>query len=104
MLSFSISLTIPLSLLFLNVTSQHISLCNIIYKIITKSIALCLERIIPKIISELQGGFVPGKDTMEGALIYHEVLHSIKIEGLQAMIINLDMSKAYDRLNWAFLS
>lgn len=56
---------------------RPISLCNTIYKIITKAIYLRMHYLIPKIISQEQGGFVLGRETMEGALVAHEVLHSI---------------------------
>lgn len=39
---------------------RPIVLCNTIYKIITKSISIRLVRLIPNIISQQQGGFIPG--------------------------------------------
>ena len=36
-----------------------------------------LQKILPFIISSEQGGFVLGRETMEGAMVAHEVLHSI---------------------------
>jgi hypothetical protein len=80
-----------------------ISLCNTIYKIITKAIYLRLKPIIPKIISTEQGGFVLGRETTEGAIIAHETLHSIKEHNISAFVVKLDMMKAYDKLNWFFL-
>jgi hypothetical protein len=46
-----------------------ISLCNIVYKIISNVIYLRLQHIIPHIISQDQGEFVLGRETIEGALI-----------------------------------
>ena len=40
---------------------RPISLCNIGYKVITKIIASRLKHILPRIISENQGGFVKGR-------------------------------------------
>ena len=56
---------------------RPISLCNLSYNIITKAIYMRIQHLIPRIISPEQGGFVPGRETMEGALVAHEVLHSI---------------------------
>lgn len=77
---------------------RPISLFNTIYKIITKAICLRLQHLIPKFISPKQGGFVPGKETVEGALIAHEVLHSINTSHLPSFIAKIDMMKAYDKV------
>lgn len=78
-------------------------MCNTIYKIFTKAIYLCLLPIIPKKFSEEQGGFVPGRETYEGALVAHEVLHSIASQNISTIIIKMDMMKACDRVDWSFL-
>ena len=77
---------------------RPISLCNLSYKIITKAIYLQIQQLIPCIISPEQGGFVPGRETMEGALVAHEVLHSINSSSSSNFVIKLDMMKAYDRV------
>ena len=75
-----------------------ISLCHIIYTIITRAIYLQLKPIIPKFISIEQGGFVPGRETTKGAIIAHENIHSIKEHNISAFIVKLDMMKAYNKL------
>ena len=82
---------------------RPISLCNLTYKIITKAIYLRLQHLLPSIISLEQGGFVPGRETIDGALVAHEVLHSINSNQSANFIIKLDMMKAYDRVCWKFL-
>ena len=82
---------------------RPISLCNLSYKIITKAIYLRIQHLIPRVISPEQGGFVPGRETMEGALVAHEVLHSINTNKTSNFVIKLDMMKAYDRVCWKFL-
>ncbi|XP_059073186.1 uncharacterized protein LOC131874003 [Cryptomeria japonica] len=52
---------------------------------------------------EFIGGFVPGRETSEGAIVAHEILHSISQQKVPAMILKLDMLKAYDRVNWQSL-
>lgn len=83
---------------------KPISLCNIVYKILTKAIYLRFHPIIPRIISIEQGDFVPSRETCEGALIVYETLHSIVVECLTSFIIKLDMMKACDRVDWEFLN
>ncbi|XP_057832660.2 cytochrome P450 750A1 [Cryptomeria japonica] len=80
-----------------------IALCTTLYKIFTKAISVRLSRLLPRIVSLEQGGFVPGRETSEGVNVAHEVLHSISQQKVLAMILKLDMLKAYDRVNWQAL-
>ncbi|KAA3467016.1 reverse transcriptase [Gossypium australe] len=71
---------------------RPISLCNVIYKILSKVIVNRFRIVIDKCIDEAQGAF--------------EVLHSFKRRkyGHQcSFALKLDMNKAYDRVEWCFL-
>eukprot|EP01018_Ginkgo_biloba_P033947 Gb_18416 [translate_table: standard] len=82
---------------------RPISLCNVLYKIITKLMENRLKLILPKLILEEQGGFVQGKRIVDNVVIAQKALHSGKIWKLKMMLIKLDMAKAYDCLDKNFL-
>eukprot|EP00253_Pinus_taeda_P017254 PITA_17254 len=82
---------------------RTIALCNVIYKIITSMIAKRLKPLLDKLISAEQIGFVEGRQILDGLVVTQEVIHSLKVKKQKGMMIKLDLSKAYDRLNWNYL-
>jgi hypothetical protein len=53
--------------------------------------------------SKEQLGFLKGRQILDDIGTAQECLHNIKSKNLQAIILKLDLKKAYDYTNWYFL-
>lgn len=78
---------------------KPISLCNVVYKVISKLLMAKLRPLLHKIISPCQSTFLRGKWITENQVLVQELLHSFKIRKVKAglMAVKLDLQKAYDR-------
>jgi hypothetical protein len=65
-----------------------ISLCNSSYKILTKIIATRLNPLLPKLISENQGGFLKDKQITDNIVLVQEAIHSSKKSKSQEWLLN----------------
>lgn len=82
---------------------RPICLLNCLYKLITKTLTLRLERVAEKLIHTNQTAFMKGRNIMSGIFILHEILHETKRKSQMGIILKLDFEKAYDKVKWNFL-
>jgi hypothetical protein len=82
---------------------RPIALCNLCYKIISKIIAKRIRPILSRALSEEQFGFLKGRQIIDAIGMAQECLHSIREKKLQALILKIDLKKAYDCVSWDYL-
>ena len=85
---------------------RPISLCSVLYKIVAKCLVNRLRPILGEIVSLNQSAFVPGRLITDNALVafecFHAIEHCSKVHE-SFCAYKLDLSKAYDRVDWDFL-
>jgi len=93
---------------YANVVSANkfrpIYLFNVIYKIITKIIANRLKPLLPSLISVEKMSYVEGHHILDGIIHVHEIIHSLKLTKFPGMILKLEFSKDFDKLNWNYIN
>lgn len=85
---------------------RPISLCNVLMRILSKVMANRLKPTLNALISNNQSAFLEGRLLTDNALIAYEINHYIhrKTQGKVGVAgLKVDISKAYDRLEWSFI-
>lgn len=82
---------------------RPISLINSSFKLLLKVLANRLKGVLGNLISEEQTAFVKGRNINESIFMVNEVIHAMKTQGIDGLILKIDFSKAYDTVDWSCL-
>ncbi|PWA65154.1 hypothetical protein CTI12_AA306500 [Artemisia annua] len=85
---------------------RPISLCNFVYRVISKIMANRLKPYMHKIVSPQQYAFIPGRLIQDCMIVANEAFHYIRNKKKgdhKVMALKLDLNKAFDRVEWDFL-
>nr|GEW01978.1 RNA-directed DNA polymerase, eukaryota [Tanacetum cinerariifolium] len=82
---------------------RPISIIGSLYKVVTKILATRLSFVISVLISNVQTGFLPNRQILDGPFIINESLARCKHKNHQAMFFKVDFAKAYDSIRWDYL-
>ncbi|XP_019198916.1 PREDICTED: uncharacterized protein LOC109192676 [Ipomoea nil] len=85
---------------------RPIALSNVVYRIMAKVITNRMKPLMDEIISESQSAFIPDRLITDNILLAAEVGHFLKRKQCGTVgwsALKLDMTKAYDRMEWPFL-
>ena len=84
---------------------RPISLCNVIYKIIAKTLAKRIKIHLPHIIHPAQAAFMQGRHIASNIILAQEIIHSFNLKSWKqkAFMLKVDLAKAFDRIEWHFI-
>lgn len=81
---------------------KPISLCNTVYKVVSKIIVNCLQPVMEELISPNQNAFIKGRLISDNIFLASELMtyiHKTRSTNTCWGVAKLDLAKAYDRLS-----
>lgn len=82
---------------------RPITLLNVCYKIIAKSLALKIRHLLPLIVRSEQTGFIKSRYILDNIIAVWEGMEWARRSNQKAVFIKIDFAKAYDRIEWPFI-
>lgn len=82
---------------------RPISLCNLVYKLISKIIALEINNTLSTYISPEKYRFLQDIQIHDAVETTQECMHSIHTKKMEAIVMKVDLQKAYDSVDWTYL-
>ncbi|KAK2642075.1 hypothetical protein Ddye_023838 [Dipteronia dyeriana] len=76
-----------------------------LWRVVSKALSNRLRYVLGEVISDSQSSFIPGRLIFDNAIVGYECIHAMRTRRRKNgyMVLKLDMSKAYNRVEWDFL-
>ncbi|XP_062116082.1 uncharacterized protein LOC133830168 [Humulus lupulus] len=83
---------------------RPIACCNTIYKCISKMLCNRLKSVLPSLINQNHGAFIKHRSLAHNVLILQDLLKGYNRKNISPRcLLKIDISKAYDSIDWDFL-
>ena len=83
---------------------RPIACCNVIYKVISKIIAIRLAPTLSNIVDPAQSAFIQNRSMIDNIFLLQELLRQYgRKRASPRCILNVDLRKAFDSIEWDFL-
>ena len=83
---------------------RPISLLNVVYKIGSSCIANRIKTVLPLLINEDQSRFILYRYIWDNIRLIYDRINYLNKKNLPGMLLYLDFEKAFDSLDWKFMT
>lgn len=83
---------------------RPIALLNVDMKLFAKIVANRLLLFLPSLIHNDQTGFIPQREAKDNTVRALGIIHQARMSGSPLMLLSTDAEKAFDRVDWGFLT
>lgn len=83
---------------------RPITLLNIVYKIASGSIANRIKKVLDKLISKDQTGFISGRFIGENIRSVYDIMQFTEEQNIPGLLLLIDFEKAFDSLSWSYIN
>ena len=84
-------------------TCSPLSLFNQGFKILAKLIAESIKLVLPYLSDKDQTGFLKRRYTGQTIVTIFDIIHHTDVENILAVMISIDIEKAFDKIDWNFM-
>ncbi len=80
-----------------------ISLLNVDYKILTKTLSQRMRKVLANIINEDQSGYIEERQIFNSIRTIQDLMEITKNDNLPGIMLQIDFEKAFDSIEWNFM-
>lgn len=82
---------------------RPVTLLNTDYKLVARIVCARLQRVLPEVVCPWQVSSVPGRSIFAAAALTRDLIEYTRARSARGMLVSLDQSKAFDRIEHAYL-
>ena len=82
---------------------RPISLASVLYKLGSSVIASRIKKVLPKLISTTQTGFLQGRFIGESTRFIYDLIKYTEDNKMDGLLMLIDFEKAFDSISWKFM-
>ena len=82
---------------------RPVSLLSVVYIIASSALGIKLQKVLHKLISSTQSGFMSNRFIGKGTRLIYDIMHYTQYNEIPGLLMIIDFQRAFDSVSWKFL-